>query len=237
MIEKLMTNSRATEVHDVATRLMMAFDASGVTDPNLARCFTSLGEKIPELTKAINRPKTISLLKEKDAVRDLKIRAFHQLLSGYSCHPSEFINAAAQKLLKVFDNYGTAVTRDSYTAESSLLGSLLLNLANPELQGEIAKLSGIAELIAAIQAAQDDFEQVRVAYAVAKAKEGIRARTTKIKMEVVEIINSKLVIYLRAMQQLNPETYGIFAATCSQIIGGNNEQLKKRQQKPVARIK
>lgn len=229
-----MTNSRATEVHDVATRLTMTFGASGLTDPNLATCFTALGEKMPEFTKAINRPKAVSLLKEKDAVRDLKTRALHQLLSGYTCHPSETIKAAAQKLLKVFGNYGTVVTRDSYTAESSLLGSLLLNLSKPELRDAIAELSGIAELIADIQAAQADFEQVRVAYEVAKAKEGKLAKTTKIKMEVVEIINNKLVTYLRAMQQLNAETYGVFAATCTQIIGGNNEQVKKRQQKPVA---
>lgn len=233
MIEKLRSNSRATEVHDVATRLSLAFATSGLTDAHLAACFTNLGEKMPELLKALNRPKAASLLKEKDAVRDFKTRGLYHLLSGYARHPSETISTAAQKLLKVFGNYGTAVTRDNYSSESSLLGSLLLNLAKPEQQGDIAALPECAVMIDSLAAAQADFEQVRIDYESKKAKEGMLAKATGIKTEVVAIINNKLVIYLRAMQQFNPETYGVFAATCAQIIASNNEPVKKRQKKPT----
>jgi hypothetical protein len=157
------------------------------------------------------------------------------LLNGYACHPDETINSAAQTLLKVFSNYGTALTRESYSSESSLLVSLLLSFAQPEHQAAIAALSGCAALIAALQAAQDDFEQTRIAYETAKAKEGMLKTASKIKKEVAEIINQKTVIYLRAMEQADPEKYSGFAGTVAVIIAENNEVVKKRKQQPDAK--
>lgn len=235
MIKKLITWSRATEIDDVANRLTKAFGASGLTDAYLSATFSVLSAKQEELSRAINRPGAASQLKEKDVVRDSKARALYQLLNGYACHPDETINSAAQTLLKVFSNYGTALTRESYASESSLIVSLLLSLAQPEYQPVIAALSGCAALIASLQAAQDDFEQTRIAYETAKAKEGMLKTASKIKKEVAEIINQKTVIYLRAMEQADPEKYSGFAGTVAVIIAENNEVVKKRKQQPDAK--
>ncbi len=51
------------------------------------------------------------------------------------------------------------------------------------------------------------------------------------------IINEKLVVYLNAMQQVNPEMYAEFANTISVIIAENNETVKrhtKKKPEPVA---
>ena len=235
MIKKLIVWSRSTEIDDVSARLIKAFGASGLTDVFLSDTFSALSASHEELSRAINRPKAASQLKEKDIVRDSKARALHQLLNGYACHPDKTINSAAQTLLKVFGNYGTALTRESYSSESSLIGSLLLSLAQTEYQSAIATLSGCAELISVLQAAQDDFEQTRIAYETAKAKEGMLKTASKIKKEVAEIINQKAVIYLRAMEQADPARYSDFAATVAVIIAENNEVVKKRKQKPDAK--
>ena len=42
MIDKLIAQSRVTEVNDVATRTSGAFQTSGLTDPYLGTTFTSL---------------------------------------------------------------------------------------------------------------------------------------------------------------------------------------------------
>ena len=229
MIQKLIIWSRKTEIDDVAARLSAAFGASGITDPYLTACFVALGEKHLALSLAINRPKAASRLKEKDAVRDQKTHALHQLLSGYACHPDETINTAAQTMLAVFDNFGTAVTRESYTVESSLIGSLLLSFAKPEYKDAIAALSGCAELIARLQTAQDDFEQTRIAYETEKAKEGMLETASEIKKGVAKIINDKIVTYLCAMEQVNPPIYSEFAGTVAVIISENNGAVKKRK--------
>ena len=51
---------------------------------------------------------------------------------------------------------------------------------------------------------------------------------------MVIIINDKLVVYLRAMIQVDESTYGDFTRTIAEIIDDNNEVVKKRRKKPVA---
>ena len=110
---------------------------------------------------------------------------------------------------------------------------MLVDLAKQKLQDAIAALSGLAEIIAELQAAQDDFEETRIAYEEEKAKEGTLENATTIKKDVVTIINDKLVVYLRAMIQVDEATYGDFTRTVAEIIDDNNEVVKKRRKKPV----
>ena len=232
MIDKLIAQSRVTEVNDVATRTSGAFQTSGLTDPYLGTTFTSLNAANLKLTLAIKRSKAESDLETMDEVRDDKVRSFYYLVQGASHHPTKQIKEAALVLLNLFDNYGLVIVGESYATESSLISSLLLDLAKPKFQDAIALLSGCAELIAELQTAQTDFEQARMAYEAEKAKEGMQDNATVLKKEVLGIINDKIVIYLRAMEQVDQATYGVFASTCAQMIADNNEQVKKRKSKP-----
>jgi len=156
----------------------------------------------------------------------------YYLLNGFLYHPTKKIKEAAQLLMNLFNNYGLSVVGESYATESSLIGSLLLDLAKPEYADAIATLSGCTELIAGLQAAQTDFEQARIAYETEKAKEGMVENASLVKKEVVDILNNKIVVYLRAMEQVDPAKFGVFTNTCAQIIADNNEQVKKRKGKP-----
>lgn len=232
MIDKLISQSRVTEVNDVATRMSGAFKNSGLTDQYLVSTFTALDAGNTKLTLSIKRSKAESDLETMDEVRDDKDRSLYYLLLGFSHHPTKKIKEAAQLLLKLFNNYGLVILSESYATESSLLSSLLLDLAKPEYQEAISALSGCAELIADLQAAQTDFEKARIAYEAEKAKDGMQDNATLVKKEVLGIINDKIVIYLRAMVQVDPATYGVFTSTCAQVIADNNEQVKKRGKKP-----
>jgi hypothetical protein len=234
MFDKLIEKSRVTEVNDVATRMLGAFQISGLTDAYLVSTFAALDAGNTTLTLAIKRSKAESDLEEKDEVRDNQVRALYYLLNGFLYHPTKEIRDAAQLLMGLFNNYGLAMVGESYATESSLIGSLLLDLAKPKYAGAIAALSGCADLIAQLQTAEDDFEQARITYETEKAKEGMVNNATIVKKEVLTILNDKIVVYLRAMEQVDPATYGVFVATVAQIIADTNEQVKKRQQKPVA---
>ena len=233
MIEKLMTNSRVTEVDAVSIRMIGAYKRTKLSsDVHLGKIFSALEPESALLTGAIRRLKGESVLEEKDEVRDDDVRAVHYLTLGFMHHPDPAVKAAAEKVEKVFDNYGLSITGESYATESSLVNSLLTDLAKPKLQAAIALLSGLAEIITALQAAQTDFEETRIAYEEEKAKEGTLENATAIKKEVVAIINDKLVVYLRAMIQVDEPTYGDFARTIAEIIDDNNEVVKKRRKKP-----
>lgn len=232
MIDKLISTSRVTEVNDVATRASGAFGKSGITDPYLSTIFTSLDAVNLKLSLAIKRSKAESDLEEKDEVRDNDVRAVYYLINGFLYHPTKQMKEAAQQLMEVFSKYGLVITGESYATESSLVGSMLLDYAKPEYADAIAALSGCADLIAQLQAAQTDFEQARIAYETEKAKEGMVENATLVKKEVLTILNDKIVVYLRGMEQAIPETFGVFVGTVAEIIAENNEQVKKRQQKP-----
>ncbi|WP_319502023.1 hypothetical protein [uncultured Draconibacterium sp.] len=52
--------------------------------------------------------------------------------------------------------------------------------------------------------------------------------------EVTNLINDKIVLYLRAIEVVNVETQGTFAGTIAIIIAENNEAVKKRRRKNEA---
>lgn len=234
MIEKLLIISRVTEVNDVATRISGAFHAQGIADPYLEATFSSLDTTNLELSKAIRRSKAESNLEDKDEVRDGSTRSLYYLIIGFSHHPVAAIRESALLLLHAFDNYGISLVSESYASESALISSMLLEFQKPDYAGPIDNLSGCSELLQALGIAQEDFEEARIAYETEKAQDGMVANATEIKKEVVELVNNKIVVYLQAMQQANPDTYSVLAATCAQVIAENNEQVRRRQQKPEA---
>lgn len=227
-----MTNSRVTEVNDVGTRMSGAFHTQGIADPYLTATFGSLDTANTELSKAIRRSKAESNLEDKDEVRDQAVRSLYYLITGFTHHPVAAISESALMLLHAFDNYGISLVTESYANESAFISSMLIEFQKPKYTVHIANLSGCGELLQSLSAAQDDFEQARIAYETEKAQEGMVANATEVKKEVVELVNNKIIVYLQAMQQANPGIYGILAATCAQVIAENNEQVRRRQQKP-----
>lgn len=113
---------------------------------------------------------------------------------------------------------------------------MLEEFANPDIVTAIADLRGLSVLITELTVAQLEFREAAVAFEAEKAQEGTEESASKIKLEVVSIINEKIVIYLRAMIQVDEPTYGELTRTIAQIIEDNNVIVKKRKKKvePVA---
>jgi len=237
MIDNLKSTSRVTEVDAVSMRMLGAYQTTSLSsDPHLSTMFTELESLSAALTAAINRSKAESDLEEKDEARDTQIRALYYLVMGFLHHPDSAIQQAAQTVNKVFEKYGVSITGESYATESSLIASLLDELSKQKIQDAIALLPGCADVITALQAAQQAFEAARITYEQEKAQESTQASATKQKPELVALINDKIVVYLRAMEVVDEETYGAFARTIATIIAENNEVVKKRSKKeePVA---
>ena len=90
----------------------------------------------------------------------------------------------------------------------------------------------LSRLFRELTAVQLEFKEAAVAFEAEKAEEGTEESASKIKLEVVSIINEKIVIYLRAMIQVDEPTYGELTRTTAQIIEDNNVIVKKRRAKP-----
>nr|WP_319511848.1 DUF6261 family protein [uncultured Draconibacterium sp.] len=230
MIEKMLTNSRTTDVHGTTRLLINAFQQSALTeDRPLMQLFTTIAEQNTGLGNAIDRSKAQSILADKDDIRDAADRAVGYLVKGYTYHPDETIRNAALLVERMFDKYGFAVTREGYVTESSHLVSMLTDLAAPEIQAAIVLLSGVAENIAALQTAQNDFENTQAQYAEELAEEDNLPNATNLKKEVLALLNDDLVVFLRSAERFQAETYGTFAAVVAKIIADNNIAVRKRR--------
>lgn len=232
MIEKLSNNSRNTEASGSVMRLIGAYKTTTLSsDVHLAPMLTGLENESTLFIEAINRVKSESILEDKNAVRTDSLRSFHYLLIGFLHHPSKKIRTAAEAVYNIYEHYGLSIIEGGYASASALIVSLLNDLSAEALQESISHLSGLAELIAGIQAAQADFEQTRISFESSKAEESTYATATELKKTVLDIVNNEVVTYMRAMELVDNENYGAFARTIAEIIADNNEQVKKRRNK------
>jgi hypothetical protein len=229
-VNKLLCSSKTTEIDTVSGRIIAEYEKSDWSaDTHLTGIFDKLKPVSEELTKAINRIKAESNLEEKDELRDTRIRAIYYLILGFAQHPDETISTAAQEVDDIFEHYGVDITEESYATESSLVESLLIDLADTGLQTAIEAVPGLSQFIDELKTAQAAFEEAKVTYEEEKAEERTEENATAIKKEAASIINEQLVTYLRAMIQVDETTYGEFTRTVAGIIEDNNTTVKKRR--------
>lgn len=234
MIPNLMSKSRVTEVSAATMRIDGAYKKTSLnSDPYLVSMFTALETQSARLNAAINRSKAESELEEKDEVRDTQVRNLYYLIMGLVHHPDPEIETAALQVEKIFDKYGLAITGESYATESALIVSMLDDLSKPKLQLAITLLSGCAEIVAELQATQDDFEEARIIYKSEKAEEGTNENATTFKKEVLQVLIGKVMVYLHAIELVDEPVYGAFTRTVAQIILDNNETVKRQDKKLV----
>lgn len=228
-ISKLRAACRTTEIDAVSDRLVIEFDKGDwSSDTTLTSIFADLKIASDKITAAINRIKAESILEEKDEQRDSIIKSINYLVFGFVHHPDSAISNAAKAVSEVFDNYGLRIIGESYATESSLIESLLLDFANADLLPSIGAVPGLTELIANLRTAQTEFEEAKVEFESEKAKEGNQVTASEIKVDILDIINNRLIVYLRAMVMVNEAVYGSFSQTIAQIIDDMNMIVKKR---------
>lgn len=229
-VNKLISNCRTTEVDSVSDNIIAQYNKNDwSSDTHLTGIFDLLKPASDKLTSAINRIKAESDLEEKDEQRDNKVRAVYYLIMGFMHHPDPAIKSAAQQVDGVFEHYGVNIVSDSYATESSLIESLLEDFGEADIQTAIAALPGLSDLITELRNAQTAFAEAQVLFEEEKAKEGTEESASKIKKEVVKIINDQLVVYLRAMVQVDQAKYEEFTTTVAQIIDDMNVIVRKRR--------
>lgn len=229
-VNKLMANIKTTEINSVSENIIMEYEKGDwSSDSHLTGIFDQLKPLNTNLNFAINRIKAESDLEEKDELRDTKVRAIYYLIMGLIHHPDSAVSSSAQTVDSVFEHYGLDIVNKSFGVETSLIDSLLKDFANSEIQPSIAALPGLSELITQLQETETAFKEAQVKYEEEKAKEGTELSATEIKKEVIMVINKKLVIYLRAMVQVDEGKYGTFTNTVAQIIDDMNVIVKKRR--------
>lgn len=219
---KLSSRLRITETDAASDALVRLFKAAGLKDDFLSGAFAELAALSARLTTAIRQDTADSRLDEKDAARDAAVRDLGTLIQGYTAIPLAEKKAAARRLDAVFSKYGKKIVNENYAAESSLIESLLEDLG--ALETETKMLEGVAELVAGLRTAQDEFNAANDDFTAAKTARS--ASATQVKKELVALVNLKIVPYLGAVG--GAEAYRDFAAKAEAEIARANAASERR---------
>lgn len=226
-MKKIRTIARVTELDTLSDALVRLYKADGgiAGDKYLQGVMAEIESLSAKLTTAIMSDKIVSTLTEADKKRDEVIRSFHTLLNGYAVIPFAEKKAAAEKLLAVFSKY-KEITGENFLSESSLVESMIQDFAAVDLAASIAMLEGVAEYLADLRTAQDEFNKASDELTAAQLKKGENA--TSLKKPLFDAINNKLVPYLTAMNLANSTVYGNFIALAEAEISRTNAAVTKR---------
>ena len=228
-MNKVKSTIRITEVDGLSDSIIRIFgaDTKAQEDDFLKSQIAELTTLSDAITAAILQDKAVSNLDEADSKRDEAIKNLGALLSGYAVFPLEEKKAAALGLKAVYDKYAkSGILSASYVSENSMIESLLKDLSSAEAMASIEKLDGIAEMVAAIRAAQDDFTAANDAFVKAEGSKG--ASASSYKKPILSVINDKIVPYLNTMSIVGNTAVADFAKGVETEITRVNETVAKR---------
>lgn len=218
-------------MRSIATALVRHYqkDNKLAGDKFLKKEFSKLENLCEEITISIKRDRVKSNVKEMDLVRDESVRNLGNLLTGYISIPIAEKQAAALVLKEIFDKYGREILTESYDNKSTFIRCMLLDFADKTAQENIAKLDGMPETIAALDAAHKAFTAAEDSYAdnLSAYKKGKNA--TELKAPIVAIINEKLAQYFGALAE--EDEYKNFAETLESEIKKINRAVNLRTKK------
>jgi len=229
MINRLLSKSRVAEVAAVTMQLIDVYKKGDwSTDDHLIGIYTILEQQFTELKRAIRHTTAEFNLEDADELRDDKTYAVYHLAQGLLHYPEPKVKAAAQAVNLVLNKYGFGNEGNTFPKEFSHTASLMNDLETPSLIYNIKALPGMPVLVHELEKAQQAFEHAHEAYQKEIAKEGSRNNAVQIKKQVLNTINKKLLVYLRAMVQVNESRYAGLVGTVAQFIEVNNKSVKQR---------
>lgn len=231
-MNKLRTAIRNAEVDGISDTLIRLFkaDLKAQGDAFLKTTMERMETLSAQITTAILQNKTLSTLEAADSVRDEAVRTLGTLLAAYAVFPIASKKELAAPLKTIYDKYAKAgITGANYTSESSLIESLLGDLAEESLANNIKGLEGIGEAIASIRSAQNEFTKANDEYVKANTNKG--ASASSFNKPIVSLINEKLVPYLDAMVIAGNENCLEFAKGVDAEINRANDTIAKRTKK------
>jgi hypothetical protein len=163
-----------------------------------------------------------------DQLLDNALRGLFFTTQGALYSDDAVVNDAAQKVDAVLKTFGMSIIEENYATESALVKSMLNALANTEVAEAVLLVPGLTAVIAQVQTALDAFQAAAADYKQKKSVDSNEKTATAIKVEILILLNDKLVRYLDGMWAVDEAAYGAVARNVAQIIDDSNLMVKMR---------
>ncbi|MFA9371135.1 MAG: DUF6261 family protein [Labilibaculum antarcticum] len=238
LIKKIKMTSRNGDISALISLILKAFaQKDWSSNLYLTPIIAKISAVDTAMIEALRRLTAYSQMAEKDHSRDMTIRDLFQLVEGYVHIPIAEMQEAALVVENVLEQYGLSIQNEDYAEESAAIESLLNDLSKPNVVAAIAKLQGVPETIASLDADQKDLENVALQQAEGESVKQDLASASKLKREGITEINDNLMGYMNTMAKVDPATFEATAKTIAKLIDTNNELVKRRHKTNVVNTK
>ncbi|MFV0505144.1 MAG: DUF6261 family protein [Bacteroidales bacterium] len=228
-ISILNASARVNEVGGTAENLLKAYhDAPIADDASLHATIALLEEKNAQLITAIEKNKAHSLLESFDQNRDGAFRACYQYLEACTLLPAGEAQVAAERIFAIFEKYGLSMIRMSYIEQTAQMKSIIEELEVAEIKAQVAAIAQLDVMVENLKQTQSDFQQAHSKYTSQLSVSKGEQSASELKPVVMEVINDQLVMYMRAMTKISPNTHEEFARKIAVEINRANQNIKTR---------
>ncbi|MBR8535953.1 hypothetical protein KDU71_10325 [Carboxylicivirga sediminis] len=228
-ITKIVSDIRIAEIANLGDNLLKELAELTPEDAHLKAIQTEVEQNNSRLVIAINRDMAESELEELDARRDSTYRSLAYLNKGYLHHPDAPVSEAAAQVERILEKYGFDMINANYGAESAYLESLFNDMGSIEIAPALELLPGEIALLTRLKDEQSRFKVAEQRFYNAQSQDKQADSATQVKRELLKLINNKLVVYLRAMMQVNPQPYDDLCAKVALLIDKANSLVKRRR--------
>ncbi|MCG8581087.1 MAG: DUF6261 family protein [Bacteroidales bacterium] len=227
-ISKLVTNIRVSDSKDVGAKILELLTGFVPEDKYVVSIGSDMKEVLLQLAVALNESAAESEMDLYDTNRDNTYRSIMYLNRSYLLHPDASIKAAALKVEKVFEKYGFELITENYSSQTALTDAFIRDMTDAGMEENTTLLTGINDLVKQLTEDQSLFKQAEKEWHKVKNYSSSKQSATQLKHELMKIINNKLVVYLRAMNQLSEETYKDLCISIASHINQANALVKRR---------
>lgn len=228
-MKKITTNSNIKDTAEVGHGIIDINKTNPITeDAFFTTTFNLLSAKIDELLGKIKEGWIENELEEKDAVRDLDVRAIFYEVEAKCVRRESDDQKKAEIIQTILNRYGLKITSASYTNESAELRALIKDLKAPELVEERKAIPDLDGLIANLEDSQADFDEATGKHLQNLSDREKSKSATVIAKELRNIVNGDLSTYMEAMAKVNPDKYKRFADLMNVLIEENNKKVRDR---------
>jgi len=238
-MKKIKKNLRIAEIDGLSSRMVTEYHliTELSSDEYLRTVFYNVERLSGELTTAIKRSQTICPLSEADKLRNSALRSLSRLINGYAELPTSQHGTTGARMKAIFSKYGLAIVKETYTAKSSLIESLLEELSENSLRADIDQLMGASHAIYKLRDAENNFQFVLHEYDKAKMTALQQESATSIAKRLVKIINSDIVPYINIMLKVDPARYSKLDASLNLIVERTNARLVSKKENDEKDVK
>jgi hypothetical protein len=231
-IAKPLERATVAETCNLTLNMGEAVKESSVDDDHLNQKADELSSKGQEMETSIakdqGKAKTAELV-DADSERDALISSLKLFLRAHMKWKRENLSKNASILYKIIKKHGLAMADENYEEESTLLDSLLAELAKPKNVQFLEELK-LSELIADLNAAEDYFKKLYLEAIKIEATKEAYISATILKKELL-VLQKKMVNYLNAMQQANPEKFAAVSKKIAELVKIMNRKIRNRSAK------